>query len=57
MGDSPYDVEGAGKCGLATVALRSGGFSDEELHRAGAIALYDDAKALLADFENSPLAG
>ena len=56
VGDSPYDVEGAGKCGLATVALRSGGFSDEELQQAGAIALYDDASALLAGFESSPLA-
>ena len=56
VGDSPYDVEGAGKCGVATVALRSGGFSDEVLEQAGATALYDDASALLADFESSPLA-
>ena len=56
VGDSPYDVEGAAKCGVATVALRSGGFSDEALRRAGAKAIYDDVAALLADFEGSPLA-
>ena len=54
VGDSPYDVEAAGKSGVATVALRSGGFGDEAL--SGAVALYDDAAALLAGFEASPLA-
>lgn len=56
VGDSPYDVQAAGKCGVATVALRSGGFSDEALLEAGAVALYDDAFALLAGYEGSPLA-
>ena len=56
VGDSPYDVEAAGKCGVATVALRSGGFSDEALLEAGATALYDDAASLLAAFDASPLA-
>jgi membrane protein len=53
VGDSPYDVESAGSAGIATVALRSGGFPDEAL--TGAAAIYDDVAALLADFENSPL--
>lgn len=55
VGDSPYDVESAGECGVATVALRSGGFSDDALRRAGAAALYDDVAALLAGFAASPL--
>ena len=55
IGDSPYDVEAAGKCGVATVALRSGGFSDQALRQAGAAALYDDVAALLSGFETSPL--
>jgi membrane protein len=55
VGDSPYDVEAAAKCGISTVALRSGKFSDEELRDAGAVALYDDVAALLADLDNSPL--
>ena len=56
VGDSPYDIEAAGKCGVATIALRSGGFGGETLLKAGATALYDDAAALLAHFEVSPLA-
>lgn len=56
VGDTPYDVEAARKCELATIALRSGKFADETLLGAGAIALYDDAAALLAAFEVSPLA-
>jgi HAD superfamily hydrolase (TIGR01509 family) len=55
VGDTPYDVEAAKKCGIAAVGLRSGKFSDEALLGAGAIALYDDAAALLADYANSPL--
>ena len=54
LGDTPYDVEAAAKAGIATVALRSGGWSDAEL--AGAIALYDDPADLLANFDASPFA-
>jgi HAD superfamily hydrolase (TIGR01509 family) len=53
LGDSPYDVEAARRAGVATIALRSGGFSDEDLK--GALALYDDAADLLGRYESSPL--
>jgi HAD superfamily hydrolase (TIGR01509 family) len=56
VGDTPYDIEAAGKCGIAAIGVRSGKFQDEALLGAGAIALYDDVAALLADYENSPLA-
>jgi HAD superfamily hydrolase (TIGR01509 family) len=55
VGDTPYDIEAAKKCGIATVALRSGKFSDEMLRNAGAIEIYDDAAALLAGYADSPL--
>ena len=55
VGDTPYDVEAAAKCGMRTIALRSGKFPDEALLRAGAVALFDDAAALLAGYGNSPL--
>lgn len=55
VGDTPYDVEAAAKCGIAASGLRSGGFGDDSLLRAGAIALYDDVAALLADYDTSPL--
>jgi HAD superfamily hydrolase (TIGR01509 family) len=55
VGDTPYDVEAAAKCGIAAVAVRSGGFSDEVLRKAGAIAIYDDVAALLGCYDVSPL--
>lgn len=57
VGDTPYDIEAAGKCGIAAIAVRSGGFADDALLGAGAAALYDDVAALLADYDRSPLAG
>jgi phosphoglycolate phosphatase-like HAD superfamily hydrolase len=56
VGDTPYDIEAAAKCGIAAIGLRSGGFADEALVDAGAIALYDDAAALLREYDRSPLA-
>ncbi len=57
IGDTPYDMEAAGKCGIAAIGLRSGKFSDESLRTAGAIALYNDVAGLLAEYDSSPLAG
>ncbi|MGK6323195.1 HAD family hydrolase [Sphingomonas sp. DT-51] len=56
VGDTPYDIEAAARCGIAAVAVRSGTFADQALRDAGAIALYDDVAALLTDFDASPLA-
>lgn len=55
VGDTPYDIEAARKCGIAAIGLRSGGFSDDALEAAGAVAVYDDVAALLADYALSPL--
>jgi HAD superfamily hydrolase (TIGR01509 family) len=55
VGDTPYDVEAARKCGIATIAVRSGKFPDSALLEAGAVALYDDVAALLRDYDRSPL--
>jgi membrane protein len=57
VGDTPYDVEAARACGIPTIALRSGKFTDAALHQAGAVAIYDDVAALLAGYDRSPLAG
>lgn len=54
LGDTPYDIEAAAKAGIATVALRSGGWDDAEL--AGAIAIYDHPADLLQHFDASPFA-
>lgn len=55
VGDTPYDIEAAAKCGIVAIGLRSGKFSDQALQEAGAVALYDDVAALLADYDGSPL--
>lgn len=55
IGDTPFDIEAAGRIGVRTVALRCGGRSDADL--AGAIAIYDSPAALLDALDSSPLAG
>ena len=53
LGDSPYDIEAASKIGVGVIALRCGGFSDDQL--SGAVAIYDDPADLLARYDASPL--
>jgi phosphoglycolate phosphatase-like HAD superfamily hydrolase len=53
LGDSPYDVEAAKKVGVQTIAVRCGGFSDEQLKDA--IAIYNDPADLLLHYDDSPL--
>lgn len=54
LGDTPYDIQAANAAGVAVIAFRSGGFSDEQL--AEAIEIYDSPADLLAHFDQSPLA-
>jgi len=56
VGDTPYDVEAAKKAGMAAIGLLSGGFPEDALREAGAVAIYADAAALLAGYDRSPLA-
>ena len=54
IGDSVYDVEAARKAGMPAVVVRSGGFGDDELRDAGAVAIVDtpgDLRAALDDLE------
>ncbi len=53
LGDSPYDIESAGKAGVAVIGLRCGGFSDEQLSQA--IAIYNDPEDLLQHYDSSIL--
>lgn len=55
LGDTPHDVEAAAKAGVATIALRCGGFWDDA-SLSGAAAIYDDPAALLEALDDSPLA-
>ena len=51
VGDTPFDVEAAEKCGLQAIGFRSGGH-DADLY--GALAVYDDPADLLAHWDSSP---
>ena len=55
IGDTPYDVLAAKRAGIRAIALLSGGFAEEDLRAAGAIAVYRDAADLLANWDNSPI--
>lgn len=56
IGDTIYDVMAADRAGVRTIGVLSGGVSAAELRDAGAIAVYDDVRALLDGLDNSPLA-
>ena len=52
IGDTPYDADAAGRVGLRTIGVRSGGFPDSNLRKAGCIAIYDDPANLLARYKD-----
>jgi len=56
IGDTPYDAEAAAKAGLRTVGLLCGGWSENELNRAGCVTVFRDPADLLARYAESPLA-
>lgn len=56
VGDSVWDVQAAGRIGVACIALTCGGTSRAELAQAGAVAVYEDPAQLLADLDQTPLA-
>ncbi|MET0496959.1 MAG: HAD family hydrolase [Steroidobacteraceae bacterium] len=48
IGDTPYDVTAASKCGIATLAVLSGGFAEPLLRSAGARWVYASVGEVLA---------
>jgi HAD superfamily hydrolase (TIGR01509 family) len=57
IGDTPWDIKAAKKAGVGTIAVLTGGFGEDELTEAGAIAVYESVAALRDDLDNTPLAG
>ncbi|HEV8725601.1 MAG TPA: HAD family hydrolase [Candidatus Binatia bacterium] len=55
VGDTPYDARAAGKINLRAIGLLCGGWNEEELRRAGCVAIYQDPADLLARYDSSPL--
>ncbi|MDP9003992.1 MAG: HAD family hydrolase [Verrucomicrobiota bacterium] len=57
IGDTPYDIAAAKKINLPTIALLCGGFPEDTLRDAGAVAIFRDPADLLDRYYQSPLAG
>jgi HAD superfamily hydrolase (TIGR01509 family) len=56
VGDSTWDCEAAKRAGLETVAVLTGGFSEDELREAGAACVFGSLRELCAAIQSTPLA-
>jgi HAD superfamily hydrolase (TIGR01509 family) len=56
VGDTTWDCEAAGRAGIQTVAVLTGGFSEAELRDAGAVAVFRSIEDLRGALEDTPLA-
>src|SRR5215218_1703411 len=55
VGDTPWDVQAAEKAGVATIAVLTGGFSEQELTDAGAAAVFSSIVELREGLASTPL--
>lgn len=56
VGDTPYDIEAAARTDTPTIALLTGGFSEQELRDAGAAAVFESLAQLRERMRETPLA-
>ena len=56
VGDSPYDAIAAGKLGIASIGVLSGGFPEQDLRAAGYREIYQSCAELLERYDTSLLA-
>jgi len=55
VGDSVYDCEAAHNAGIDTIAVLTGGFSDSELIKAGAVIVFASIVELRERLSWTPL--
>jgi HAD superfamily hydrolase (TIGR01509 family) len=53
VGDTPYDAEAAGRAGIATLGVLSGGFPEADLRKAGCREVHRDVADLLRHHDAS----
>ena len=53
VGDSTFDCEAAGRADVPTLAVLTGGFSEQELREAGAEGVYRSPEEILDRFEDT----
>ena len=56
LGDTPWDVEAGRQAGIETVCVLTGGFSEQELRDAGAVAVFESIAELRERLDETPLA-
>jgi HAD superfamily hydrolase (TIGR01549 family) len=56
VGDTTWDCEAAGRAGIETLAVLTGGFSEQELLDAGAIRVFHSIDQLREALDSTPLA-
>ena len=56
IGDTRWDIEAAGKAGIETVCLMTGGWSEQELRDAGAVAVFESVDDLRERLAETPFA-
>ena len=54
VGDTPWDCEAARRAGIETITVITGGFSEQELRDAGAIAVFESIVALRERLDETP---
>jgi beta-phosphoglucomutase-like phosphatase (HAD superfamily) len=55
LGDTPYDAEAAGKAGLRTIGVQTGGWTHAELVDAGCVEVYASVAELLERIDESAI--
>jgi HAD superfamily hydrolase (TIGR01549 family) len=55
IGDTPWDVEAARRAGIETICVLTGGFSEQELSEAGAVAVFESMAELRKHLADTPL--
>jgi HAD superfamily hydrolase (TIGR01549 family) len=55
VGDSTFDCQAAARVEVPTVAILTGGFSDQELCQAGAVAVFESLGELCERLDETPL--
>jgi HAD superfamily hydrolase (TIGR01549 family) len=55
VGDTTWDCEAAGRAGVGMIAVLTGGFSEQELRDAGAVAVFESIAELRERLGETPL--
>jgi HAD superfamily hydrolase (TIGR01509 family) len=56
VGDTTWDIEAAGRAGVDTIAVLTGGFAEAELREAGAVCVFESIDELRERLDETPLA-